>query len=46
LQENETLLIHAVGSGVGLAALQLAKAKILNFERRARQKIKMRRVRI
>lgn len=27
LKENETLLIHAVGSGVGLAALQLAKAK-------------------
>jgi putative PIG3 family NAD(P)H quinone oxidoreductase len=27
LQESETLLIHAVGSGVGLAALQLAKAK-------------------
>ncbi len=27
LQEGETLLIHAVGSGVGLAALQLAKAK-------------------
>jgi putative PIG3 family NAD(P)H quinone oxidoreductase len=27
LQKNETLLIHAVGSGVGLAALQLAKAK-------------------
>ncbi len=27
LQDNETLLIHAVGSGVGLAALQLAKAK-------------------
>ena len=27
LQNNETLLIHAVGSGVGLAALQLAKAK-------------------
>lgn len=27
LQENETLLIHAVGSGVGLAALQLARAK-------------------
>ncbi len=27
LQANETLLIHAVGSGVGLAALQLAKAK-------------------
>lgn len=27
LQLNETLLIHAVGSGVGLAALQLAKAK-------------------
>lgn len=26
LQANETLLIHAVGSGVGLAALQLAKA--------------------
>lgn len=26
LRENETLLIHAVGSGVGLAALQLAKA--------------------
>lgn len=27
LKESETLLIHAVGSGVGLAALQLAKAK-------------------
>ena len=27
LQKDETLLIHAVGSGVGLAALQLAKAK-------------------
>lgn len=27
LQANESLLIHAVGSGVGLAALQLAKAK-------------------
>lgn len=27
LKENETLLIHAVGSGVGLAALQLASAK-------------------
>ncbi|MBA2440242.1 MAG: NAD(P)H-quinone oxidoreductase [Thermoleophilaceae bacterium] len=27
LQLGETLLIHAVGSGVGLAALQLAKAK-------------------
>lgn len=27
LQAGETLLIHAVGSGVGLAALQLAKAK-------------------
>lgn len=27
LQSDETLLIHAVGSGVGLAALQLAKAK-------------------
>jgi putative PIG3 family NAD(P)H quinone oxidoreductase len=27
LREGETLLIHAVGSGVGLAALQLAKAK-------------------
>ncbi len=27
LAENETLLIHAVGSGVGLAALQLAKAR-------------------
>jgi NADPH2:quinone reductase len=26
LQRGETLLIHAVGSGVGLAALQLAKA--------------------
>jgi NADPH2:quinone reductase len=26
LKQNETLLIHAVGSGVGLAALQLAKA--------------------
>jgi putative PIG3 family NAD(P)H quinone oxidoreductase len=27
LQDHETLLIHAVGSGVGLAALQLAKAR-------------------
>ncbi len=27
LKENETLMIHAVGSGVGLAALQLAKAR-------------------
>ncbi|MFM9904784.1 MAG: NAD(P)H-quinone oxidoreductase [Pyrinomonadaceae bacterium] len=27
LKEDEILLIHAVGSGVGLAALQLAKAK-------------------
>lgn len=27
LQPGETLLVHAVGSGVGLAALQLAKAK-------------------
>lgn len=27
LQDDETLLIHAVGSGVGLAGLQLAKAK-------------------
>lgn len=27
LLEDDTLLIHAVGSGVGLAALQLAKAK-------------------
>lgn len=27
LNEGETLLIHAVGSGVGLAALQIAKAK-------------------
>ena len=27
LRDGETLLIHAVGSGVGLAALQLAKAK-------------------
>ncbi|MBK8813979.1 MAG: NAD(P)H-quinone oxidoreductase [Acidobacteria bacterium] len=27
LQPGETLLIHAVGSGVGLAALQLAKAR-------------------
>ena len=27
LKVNETLLIHAVGSGVGLAALQLAKAR-------------------
>jgi NADPH:quinone reductase len=27
LKENETLLVHAVGSGVGLAALQLARAK-------------------
>jgi len=27
LKEKETLLIHAVGSGVGLAALQLAKAR-------------------
>jgi putative NAD(P)H quinone oxidoreductase, PIG3 family len=27
LKPNETILIHAVGSGVGLAGLQLAKAK-------------------
>lgn len=27
LKEGETLLIHAIGSGVGLAALQLAKAR-------------------
>ena len=27
LNANKTLLVHAVGSGVGLAALQLAKAK-------------------
>lgn len=27
LRDGETLLIHAVGSGVGLAALQIAKAK-------------------
>ncbi len=27
LKQDETVLIHAVGSGVGLAALQLAKAK-------------------
>ncbi|MBA3601849.1 MAG: NAD(P)H-quinone oxidoreductase [Acidobacteria bacterium] len=27
LREGETLLVHAIGSGVGLAALQLAKAK-------------------
>ncbi len=27
LKKGETLMIHAVGSGVGLAALQLAKAK-------------------
>ena len=27
LKESETLLIHAAGSGVGLAALQLAKAR-------------------
>lgn len=27
LKPDETLLVHAVGSGVGLAALQLAKAK-------------------
>ena len=27
LQENENLLVHAAGSGVGLAALQLAKAR-------------------
>jgi NADPH:quinone reductase len=30
LREDESLLIHAVGSGVGLAALQLAKAKNIN----------------
>jgi NADPH2:quinone reductase len=27
LKERETLLVHAIGSGVGLAALQLAKAR-------------------
>lgn len=30
LKQNETLLIHAVGSGVGLAALQMAAAKGIN----------------
>lgn len=30
LQNSETLLIHAVGSGVGLAALQLAKARVIS----------------
>lgn len=38
LKKGETLLIHAVGSGVGLAALQLAKAngiKVLGTSRTA-----------
>ncbi|MCA1623346.1 MAG: NAD(P)H-quinone oxidoreductase [Acidobacteria bacterium] len=41
LQEGETLLIHAVGSGVGLAALQLAKAKNIKTFGTSRTKDKL-----
>ena len=41
LQPNETLLIHAVGSGVGLAALQLAKAKNIKTFGTSRTKDKL-----
>jgi len=41
LQTGETLLIHAVGSGVGLAALQLAKAKNIKVFGTSRTKDKL-----
>jgi NADPH2:quinone reductase len=41
LQKSETLLIHAVGSGVGLAALQLAKAKNIKVFGTSRTKDKL-----
>ena len=41
LRENQTLLIHAVGSGVGLAALQLAKAKGVRVFGTSRTKAKL-----
>jgi len=41
LQPGETLLIHAVGSGVGLAALQLAKAKNIKVFGTSRTKDKL-----
>jgi len=41
LRETETLLIHAVGSGVGLAALQLAKAKNIKTFGTSRTKNKL-----
>ncbi len=41
LQAGETLLIHAVGSGVGLAALQLAKANNLKVFGTSRTKEKL-----
>lgn len=41
LTENEMLLIHAVGSGVGLAALALAKAKNIKVFGTSRTKDKL-----
>jgi putative PIG3 family NAD(P)H quinone oxidoreductase len=41
LQDGETLLIHAVGSGVGLAALQLAKARNIKVFGTSRTKDKL-----
>lgn len=41
LQSSETLLIHAVGSGVGLAALQLAKVKNIKAFGTSRTKDKL-----
>jgi NADPH2:quinone reductase len=41
LNETETLLVHAVGSGVGLAALQLAKAKNIRVFGTSRTKDKL-----
>ena len=41
LREGETLLIHAIGSGVGLAALQVAKAKNIKVFGTSRTKDKL-----
>ena len=45
LQNSESLLIHAVGSGVGLAALQLAEAKSIRVFGTSRTKEKLDRCR-
>jgi len=41
LQAGETLLVHAVGSGVGVAALQLAKAKDIKVIGTSRTRAKL-----